>query len=133
MTPHYNDTFPWILLLNQWRENTSEDEIAKPGQIICAVDETAPLPPNAQRQNDQMSTARHEELISRQVIYMQIATFHFNKCPLNLTCDSVASVCALLLEPTGQNADEYRRVGFAEIPTEISTGEGWEEKTITVI
>jgi hypothetical protein len=80
-----------------------------------------------------MSAAHHEDLISRQVTYMQIAIFYYSGPFLQARDDDSGSMCALLLEPTGQNANEYKRIGFAEIPIDIGTGEGWEDKTITII
>jgi hypothetical protein len=43
------------------------------------------------------------------------------------------SVYALLLEPTGQNADEYRRVGIADISRNYRIYDGWEVQTVTIV
>jgi hypothetical protein len=53
---------------------------------------------------------------------MQIAKF---KHPADwFTRENVTTVYGLLLEPTNRTADEYRRIGIAEIPQKYGMA-GW--------
>lgn len=38
-----------------------------------------------------------------------------------------------MLEPTGRQLNEYRRIGIAEIPEDDNMAEGWSIKTVTVV
>lgn len=104
MTPHYNECHPNVKLMNQWRSDVRESGIAKPGQIICTVDERADAwhyEQKSQECRDQISESRHRDLICRQAIYARVARFGYRKEVLNTDAEGLATVHALLLEPTG--------------------------------
>lgn len=43
------------------------------------------------------------------------------------------TVYALMLEPSGQEPEEYRRISITEIPKEDGMAEGWELKTMKIV
>lgn len=91
---------------------------APPGRIICTLDKR---PTN--------EAEAHEDMLQRQVICMQIGRFgHYD-----VYRKFSVTVYALMLDPTGQEPEEYRRIGIAEIPEEDRMAEGWELKTVKIV
>jgi hypothetical protein len=62
---------------------------------------------------------------------MQIAKF---KHPADwFTRENVTTVYGLLLEPTNRTADEYRRIGIAEIPQKYGMADVWDSKVVGIV
>ena len=101
-----------------------------PGHIICTLDESLP---NEERGPD-YEIDTHSELIQRKAICLQIAKFgHNRKWHMIKTDKEIATVFALILEPTGRGLDEYKRIGIAEIPEENGLAEGWNRRLLTIV
>jgi len=76
----------------------------------------------------------HSGLIQRKVICLQIAKFgHHSQWSTIKTGEEIATVFALILEPTGRGVDEYKRIGLAEIPEENGMAEGWDRRVVTIV
>jgi hypothetical protein len=39
----------------------------------------------------------------------------------------------LILQPTDENVDEYRRIGLAEVPVDDDKADGWDTKIVTIV
>lgn len=49
------------------------------------------------------------------------------------TVKEIATIFALILEPTGREEDDYKRIRVAEIPEENKLAQGWYRRTVIVI
>jgi hypothetical protein len=126
----YNTSPCSTTLSNRWK-NRWNATVPPPGRVICSLDEGLP----DWERGPKYETETHSRLIQRKVICLQIAKFGYNRSPGYFieTDEEMATVFALILEPTGQGADEYKRVGSAEIPEENGMAEGWDRRVVTII
>lgn len=105
-------------------------KVPPPGRVICNLDES--LPEGVREPKDETET--HSGLIRRKAIILQIAKFgHSRGWHLIKTDEEIATIYALILEPTGRGVDEYNRVGIAEIPEENGMAEGWDRRVVTIV
>jgi hypothetical protein len=70
-------------------------------------------------------------MVVKDVICLQIAKFshdHYSGMEVGH-----ATVFGLMLEPTGNQPECYRRIGIVEIPEEDGMAIGWDTKIATIV
>ncbi|KUJ11494.1 HET-domain-containing protein [Mollisia scopiformis] len=120
--PIYNNT-EWIedmKIANRWRDPKKNVDCATAplGRVICTLDE-----------RPQDVDAAHKNMLRLGVICLQIGKFGHRDYPE----DPGETVFALVLQPTGREVDEYRRIGIAEIPAEDGMADNWDFKTVKIV
>ena len=101
-----------------------------PGCVLCTLDENIPEGEGEQKFEAEI----HSGLIQRKAICLQIAKFGHGALPHFIKTDEeIATVFGLILEPTGDGEDEYKRIGIIEIPEENGLAEGWDRRVVTIV
>lgn len=120
LIPVYNKTAR-MRLFNRWLSpvELGNYEVAPLGRVLCTMDVRSD------------TETCHSELVRQNVICMQIAKFEHREPWFDR--EGFATVYALILEPTGRRADEYKRVGIAEIPEDDGMADGWDTRVIDVV
>ncbi|KAH6701271.1 heterokaryon incompatibility protein-domain-containing protein [Leptodontidium sp. MPI-SDFR-AT-0119] len=134
---HWQDDVAPVYNGERWQEDLQishrwlrEDDgkwplnIPPQGRIVCTLDERPEKPDTC-----------HVEMSFLQAILLQIARFGHHSRKLNLseykTLGSTAF--ALILQPSGERSEEYRRIGIAEVPTDDGMADGWDIKVVTIV
>lgn len=130
----YNTCSSRMILHDRWaalsKSNQEWFELVPPGRILCTLDESSP----DEDRGPDYETETHADLVRRNVVCLLIAKFgHYRDLEAVETDGKLlATFFALMLEPTGREGHEYRRIGMAEIP-EDGLVEGWDERVVTIV
>lgn len=94
------------------------DRFTEPNQIALALD---------QRFEDSASAI---DVLAGDAIYLQIN--RFGNYDLKRRAD-VRGIHALVLQPTGGNEDEWRRIGIAQIPEDEGMADDWPVRVVRIV
>jgi hypothetical protein len=106
-----------ILMRHRFKD-IHRERFSEPNQIVLALDQKI------------KSTHTPAELLPNDAIYLQIN--RFGNYDLKRRAD-VRGIHALILHPTRNSEDEYRRIGIAQIPEDDGMADDWPSKTVRIV